>query len=448
METALASEAVVAGALFPHAPVLVPEVGKGEEERVGQTRAALAQMVEDLLRLDPQQAVLVSPHGPHLPGKTTFPRRNPLEGDLALFRAPQSRVSFPLAADLLRELEKEAASRGLGLLPRADEELDYASVVPLLFLARGGGRLPLAVLWPSLDRELLFELGQAVARAAEKTEKRTVILISGDLSHRLQPDAPAGYHPRACLFDREVTRALERGDGEALMGIEEELQELAGEDVLHVLPVMVGALADREVEPRFYSYQAPYGVGYATALWMARGQREESLPVRLARRILHLRLREGKEEEEILSLLRSDLQLLPPYLSREAGCFVSLKRRGRLRGCMGSLAPRPLIENLVTSAVNAAENDFRFPPVEPGELEKLSISVDVLGPLERVESERDLRPSEYGVLVVQGQKKALLLPALPGLETPEEQFQAVLRKAGLPPDARPEIYRFRTERYR
>mgnify|MGYP003876374855 CR=1 FL=1 len=439
---------MVAGALFPHAPVLVPEVGRGEEERVGQTRAALDRMVADLLSLFPQQAVLVSPHGPHFPGKTAFPHKDPLEGDLAYFRAPGSRVSLPLATALLSALEEEARDTGLDLLPLPGEELEYASVVPLLFLVRGGGALPLLVLWPSLDRERLFELGGAVARAAERTGKRTAVLISGDLSHRLKPDAPAGYHPRARLFDREVTRALERGEAEALMALDEELRELAGEDVLHALPVMLGALEGWEVEPKLYSYQAPYGVGYAVALWTARQPREESELVRLARRILHLRLGEGKTEEEILSLLRRELQPLPPALSREAGCFVSLKRRGKLRGCMGSLAPRNLLENLVSSALNAAEEDYRFPPVGPEELDLLTVTVDVLGAFEPVNSKEDLDPREYGILVIQGQKRALLLPDLPGIETPEEQLQAVLRKAGLPPDARPEIYRFRTERHR
>lgn len=140
---------------------------------------------------------------------------------------------------------------------------------------------------------------------------------------------------------------------------------------------------------------------------------------------------------------------LPPELvSRRAGAFVSLKKGGTLRGCIGTYEPTEenLAQEIIANAVRAASEDPRFPPVTPGELPHLDVSVDVLSPPEPC-TEADLDPKRYGVIVEEGWRRGLLLPDLPGVDTAEEQLRIAKMKAGIAPDAPCRLWRFTVDRH-
>jgi AmmeMemoRadiSam system protein A len=138
-----------------------------------------------------------------------------------------------------------------------------------------------------------------------------------------------------------------------------------------------------------------------------------------------------------------------PWLRDRAGIFVSLKKQGELRGCIGTTAPTTpsIVDEIIQNAISAATRDPRFNPVTADELPDLTISVDVLGQPERVESKNDLDPSRYGVIVRKGMRSGLLLPDLDGVDTVDEQWAIVCRKAGISPDSVESIERFRVTRY-
>ena len=123
--------------------------------------------------------------------------------------------------------------------------------------------------------------------------------------------------------------------------------------------------------------------------------------------------------------------------SNRAGVFVSLKEEGRLRGCIGTIAPvrASIAEEIIENAISAATKDPRFQAVEPEELERLIYSVDVLGETEEISSEAELDVKRYGVVVSRGYKRGLLLPNLDGVDTVDEQVTIAKRKAGIPEDA-------------
>ncbi len=142
---------------------------------------------------------------------------------------------------------------------------------------------------------------------------------------------------------------------------------------------------------------------------------------------------------------------LTPEMKERAGVFVSIKKDGRLRGCIGTFSPTAenVAEEVVRNAIAAATQDPRFDPVEEGELGSLTYSVDVLSEPVRVKSLEELDPKRYGVIVVKGVLRGLLLPDLEGVSTVEEQLRIAKMKAGIPPgDEECEIYRFEVKRYR
>ena len=132
-----------------------------------------------------------------------------------------------------------------------------------------------------------------------------------------------------------------------------------------------------------------------------------------------------------------------------AGAFVSLKKAGQLRGCIGTIKPvrSTLAREIIDNAVSAATRDPRFQPVVLEELDEISISVDVLGTPEPVSGPDELDPSRFGVIVKSGHRKGLLLPDLPGITTAEEQVRIARQKAGIGAEEAVELERFEVKRY-
>lgn len=135
-----------------------------------------------------------------------------------------------------------------------------------------------------------------------------------------------------------------------------------------------------------------------------------------------------------------------------SGVFVSLHEppstyedEGPLRGCVGSYRPREqtLRREVVNSAVAAAVSDPRFAPLRPDEVDRLHVTVYLLGDTEPVESIDDLDPAEYGVIVEGPEgRTGLLLPAIPGITTVLQQVDIAMRKASISPGDRVRLYRF------
>jgi AmmeMemoRadiSam system protein A len=134
--------------------------------------------------------------------------------------------------------------------------------------------------------------------------------------------------------------------------------------------------------------------------------------------------------------------------SLRAACFVSLKARGQLRGCIGTLEPAEsdLGREVARNARSAAFHDPRFPPVGVGELDDLTYSVDVLSP-SRVAKAEELDPRRYGVIVSRGWRRGVLLPDLPGVDTVDGQVCIALQKAGISLEEAYDLHCFSVTRY-
>ncbi|HDZ62481.1 MAG TPA: AmmeMemoRadiSam system protein A [Nitrospirae bacterium] len=137
-------------------------------------------------------------------------------------------------------------------------------------------------------------------------------------------------------------------------------------------------------------------------------------------------------------------------VDRKAGVFVSLKKNGELRGCIGTYAPTTenITAEVIQNAISSATQDPRFPPVAAGELAELEYSVDVLSPPERVDSPESLDPQRYGIIVKKGGRSGLLLPDLEGVDTVGQQIKIAAGKAGINSTDGMELFRFEVKRYK
>ena len=171
-------------------------------------------------------------------------------------------------------------------------------------------------------------------------------------------------------------------------------------------------------------------------------EKEESAYVKLARETIENYIKHGK-------IIAPPLDISKEIINQKAGVFVSLKKNGNLRGCIGTFIPTQenIAQEIIKNAISAAVDDPRFSPVTASELCDLTISVDVLSPPEEISDISELDPKKYGVITSSGYKKGLLLPDLEGVDTVEEQVDIAKRKAGIYPDEKVKLYRFEVKRY-
>ena len=446
---------LVFSGVAPHPPIMVPEVGRESARDVRRSIEAMEELTKRIIGSGAESVVLISPHAPLEPQAFVAYSGTSVYGDFKLFRAPRTLVEAPVDHKLLQTITDSAAAEGLAVVALEDFDLDHGTAVPLYFLQRNGWVGSVVALGYSfLSNSDHLRFGRSIAKAAEAVGYPVAFIASGDLSHRLKPDAPAGFDPSAHLFDEEVVVALETNEPRRIIDIDHDLRRLAGECGYRSLLVALGATGDLPAECEVLSYEAPFGVGYLVAQLTGKAtvaNRSEVVDETDLNQLLP-QLARDTVETFVCNGYRLEPSNSHPYLEQRAACFVSLKTdSGELRGCIGTIEPTEvnLAEEIVSNAIGSASRDPRFPPVTNDELSGLRYSVDVLHPAEPARFE-DLDPNVYGVIVEDssGFQRGLLLPDIEGVNSAQQQVEIAARKAGIPSGSPLILYRFRVERFR
>ncbi len=458
---------IAAAFMVPHPPLIIPDVGRGEEKQIQKTINAYKEAAHRLAGHRPDTIVLISPHQTMYADYFHISPGDRAEGDFAPFRAGQVKLSVSYDTGFVQELSRLAGEKHLpaGTMGERDKRLDHGTLVPLYFVNQYWKDYRLVRIGLSgLSLTTHYALGQCIREAAEILGRKAVLIASGDLSHRLKADGPYGFQKEGPEYDRRIMEVMGKGDFGRLLEFPESFCEKAGECGHRSFTIMSGALDQMAVTAECLSYEGPFGVGYGICAYEVTGpeprrnfkeqyeerqrqkmagQREnEDAYVRLARQTIEEYTRTGKKPK------------LPDGLPKEmygqrAGVFVSVKKEGQLRGCIGTIQPvqGSVAEEIMENAVSAVSRDPRFSPVEPEELEWLSISVDVLGDTERIASVEELDVKRYGVIVSKGYKRGLLLPNLEGVDTIEQQVAIAKQKAGIDEGEETELERFEVVRH-
>ncbi|MDN5315232.1 MAG: hypothetical protein PWP10_3982 [Clostridiales bacterium] len=442
---------IISAYIMPHPPVLLPQIGAGREMDVKNTLSSMEQMAKEIAKIKPTTIILSSPHAPCFRDFFYINRTKKLSGSFAGFGHPELKLIFENSLQLAENIIRQADRIGLpaGFLDYetrqrfdVNDQLDHGAMVPLWFINREYRQFKLILLsTPFMESQNIYQFGQCIGDAVESSSERVVYIASGDMSHGLTHDAPAGYRESGSDYDAQIRRIVEAEDVHALLSISADEMEQAAECGTRSIIMMYGALKNNLLESRLYSYEGPFGVGYLCAGIQNLG-RQESEYVRLARETIN---------EKILYNQRL---LLPNWVSedflhKQAGVFVSLKRNGQLRGCIGTISPtmKNLAEEIIQNAISAATQDPRFPPLSSSELDGLEISVDVLGKAEPVLDKSELDVKKYGVIVSNGYRRGLLLPDLDGVDNVQQQISIALQKAGILPSEAYSLERFEVIRH-
>lgn len=461
---------IVAAVMVPHPPIILPEVGKGEEQKIGATAAAYRRAMKFLADQKPDTVVVTSPHSAMYSDLFHIYPGAGARGSFAQFGAPEIRFNIGYDVELVSELCRLAAEEKVfaGTIGDEPPELDHGVMVPLYFLREAcGGGLPLRFVRIGLSGLPLIEhyrLGLLIRAAAENLGKRVAVVASGDLSHKLLAKGPYGFAEEGPAYDEKIMETMGGAAFGELMDYDAKFCGRAAECGHRSFTVMAGCFDGLSVEAANLSHEGTFGVGYGVCTFLPGAPDENRLFLKAYRQRREAELEKKRAAEDAYVRLarrsftswvqKRQVAAIPDGLPQEmlktaAGVFVSLHKEGQLRGCIGTIAPTrgSIAEEIVYNAISACSKDPRFMPVLPAELPYIECTVDVLGEPEKIGSMDELDPKRYGVIVSAFGKRGLLLPDLEGVDTVEQQVRIALRKAGLPDTTAPELERFEVARH-
>lgn len=461
--------AILGAVQVPHPPLILPEVGHGEEKRIQSTIDAFDAAAKFIADLQPDTVIISSPHSILYSDYFHISPGPSAKGSMAQFGAPQLKFSCAYDEELVKAVEATAKEKNIpaGTLGNRQPELDHGTMVPMYFLAKYCKTckiVRLALSGFSLKEH--YRVGMLIAETADKLGRKIAWIASGDLSHKLTKEGPYGFNPAGPQYDKKIMEVMGSGNFADLFSFKDDFLEEAAECGHRSFVLMAGAFDGLAVESRKLSYEGPFGVGYGVTLFRPAGPddsrhfleaydiiRNKMKADRLAKEDEYVKLAREVIEHYVKTnggYLRTPRHIIPEMTAQKAGVFVSLKIRGVLRGCIGTIGPMydNVAEEIRHNAISACSRDPRFTPVMPDELEELEYSVDVLGPMEPISSPSQLDVKRYGVLVTKGSRSGLLLPNLPGVDTIEQQVDIAKQKAGIRPEENGcELQRFEVIRH-
>ncbi|HBR08107.1 MAG TPA: extradiol ring-cleavage dioxygenase [Clostridiales bacterium] len=462
--------AILNAIMAPHPPLILPQVGRGEEKSIQATVDAYRTASRFVAEAAPDTVVITTPHSVMYADWFHISPGRGASGSFSQFRASEVRVSADYDTEFVDTLCRMAREQKFpaGTEGEKSPELDHAAMIPLYFLneAYGGKPLP-PIVRIGLSGLPLYEhyrLGMMIRGAAEKLGRRISFVASGDLSHRLKEDGPYGFRAEGPAYDKRIMDVMGRAAFGELFDFSDAFCDSAGECGHRSFTIMAGCFDGQAVTGRALSYEGPFGVGYGVCAFTP-GAADESrhfLDEALRRENERLKSRKAGEDEYV-RLARLSVETfvrtrqgarLPPDVSEEltsrrAGVFTTLYKNGQLRGCIGTTAPTTenVAQEILQNGISACSRDPRFPPVTEAELPYLEYSVDVLGAPEEIASPAQLDVKRYGVIVSCGGRRGLLLPDLDGVDSVEEQIAIARRKGGISAGERVRLQRFEVVRH-
>jgi MEMO1 family protein len=459
--------------LMPHPPIVIPEIGKGEEKKISSTNESLHQLGREIAEKSPGTIIVITPHGTMFQDALALAYENNIQGSFKNFGAPQVSLTLEINKALTNRIFELAMQEDIPAVMITNElldqydtsiSIDHGVLVPLYFIDKYYKDYKLVhITYAPLSDMELYKFGMLITKAVENLNEKVVFIASGDLSHRLKQEGPYDYSPYGEKFDKEFLDRLKEGNVMGLFNMDKETVCSAGECGRRSVSIMLGALEGNKFYGDLLSYEGTFGVGYGVMrinivsegssqlkelVELKRTSQQKKLTqndpyVRLARESLATYLTTGKPMKDVPNYVIEEMK------NTRRGVFVSLKKYGELRGCIGTFLPTTdsIAEEIIRNAVEAGVEDPRFGAVEEEELLDIDFSVDVLTEPEPAERD-ELDPKEYGVIVTSGRRRGLLLPDLEGVDTVEEQLSISLQKAGIGKNESFTIEKFKVIRHK
>ena len=263
---------IVCGYLVPHPPLILPEIGRGEEKKIQKTIAAYKQAAAEIASSDVHTIVIISPHCTMYADFFHISTGERAHGTMAQFRAHQCTLSVDYDVDFIQELCRRTGEYSFPASAAGEQDagLDHATFIPLAFISNAyheaGKKADFKIVRigvSGLSLRLHARLGRFIAETSAALGHKTACIASGDLSHKLKHDGPYGFAQEGPAFDARICDIVKRGALHETLDLDAVLCDRAAECGLRPLATLAGALEYQNISGSLYSYEGPFGVGYA-----------------------------------------------------------------------------------------------------------------------------------------------------------------------------------------
>ncbi len=251
--------------ICPHPPILLPPIGKENLNFVISTIKALRKIEAELYTIKPETIVVITPHGQALVNSFSVSVAPKYYSVLEQFGDFTTKLEFKADLELIYKI-KENLETKIPFNLISSQEIDHGVSVPLYFLTDHLKNISIVPLnYSLLSYQAHLEFGRLLKEEIIKSPKKIVLIASGDLSHRLTPDAPAGFSPQGKIFDHTLIKLLKKRDIQAVLNLDSTFIEEAGECGFRSILILLGILEKINYQFKVLSYEAPFGVGYLVA---------------------------------------------------------------------------------------------------------------------------------------------------------------------------------------
>lgn len=255
---------LVFAAITPHSPILIPEIGKNNIDSLKNTTDSLEILEDDLIKSGTETIIIISPHGEI--ESNSFSLNLSPEFILNFEDFGNFSISLKVRGDIgLAHKIRESLETKAPLQMITKEKLDHGSSVPFYLLTK---KLPnikiIPIYYSGLDNNAHFKFGQLLKQEIISRNDKIAVIASGNLSHRLNEDSPAGFSPQGKKFDEKLTEFLVKNNPEGIINLDSELTKDAGECGLKSILILEGIISNIKHDPKILSYESPFGVGFLT----------------------------------------------------------------------------------------------------------------------------------------------------------------------------------------
>ncbi|MBI5022808.1 MAG: AmmeMemoRadiSam system protein B [Candidatus Magasanikbacteria bacterium] len=257
---------LVFAAITPHPPILIPDIGKDNIIKIQATKNALEKMEENLYVAKPDTILIISPHGRILPDAFSINTNPTYTVDLREFGDLTTQTQYQSDMTMIARISNEAKLKEIPLALYTDHALDYGSAVPLHYLTKHLPEVKIIPLsYSLLEPKQHLNFGYLLKEEIMSTNRRVAVIASGDLSHALTSDAPAGFSLEGKKFDENLMENLKNHNTTALLNLEPQICESAAECGRRSFLILLGILQRVNYKLKILSYEGPLGVGYLVA---------------------------------------------------------------------------------------------------------------------------------------------------------------------------------------
>ncbi len=254
---------LVFASIVPHPPLLVPNIGKDEIKKIKKTQQALEKLEEELYIAKPDVILVISPHASLFSDAFTINAHTNFVSDFEQFGDFSTKISWLGAEQTAAKIGRLAKDHHLPVQLIGEEKLDHGAATPLFYLTK---HLPNVKILPlgysALDVKTHLKFGELLKEVIMQSNKRIAVVASGDLSHGLTTDAPAGYSKVGVEFDAKLIELLETRNTVGITNMDEKFVEEAAECGYRSFLILLGILKNMDYTFKNLSYEGPFGVGY------------------------------------------------------------------------------------------------------------------------------------------------------------------------------------------